>query len=184
MSPLSRGLPKGSLFNTYYTEVRGKALLFSLDCSTLSLIRTLYRWVLSKEISSTIFKTFSMTWPGIEPRSRSAFANTQPTKPMNTQKHVDLDLGYHKTAIFHVWIFTFSLKIFKLSQILSIPTRKNLLFLHFNKLLIRFKEIKNSLICRSVLYSIISTFFWYIHIYIYIYINNNNSIQYYSFVST
>ena len=30
---------------------------------------TLYRWVLSKEVSSTIFKVFGMTRPGIEPRS-------------------------------------------------------------------------------------------------------------------
>ena len=35
-------------------------LLLSLDCSTLPLIRTLYCWVLSKEVSSTIFK--SLVW--------------------------------------------------------------------------------------------------------------------------
>ena len=38
----------------------GRALLLSLDSSTLSLIRTLYCWVLSKEVSSTIFK--SLVW--------------------------------------------------------------------------------------------------------------------------
>ena len=62
----SRGRPGGSLFNSYYTEVLGRALLFSLNCSTLSLIRTLYRWVLNKEESSTIFKVFGMTQPGIQ----------------------------------------------------------------------------------------------------------------------
>ena len=40
----------------------------SLDCSTLPLIRTLYCWVLSKVVSSTIFKVFGMTRPGIEPQ--------------------------------------------------------------------------------------------------------------------
>ena len=45
---------------------RGRALLFSLDCSTLSL----------KEVSSTIFKVFGMTQPGIEPRSPGPLANT------------------------------------------------------------------------------------------------------------
>ena len=37
----SRGWLKGSLFNSYYIEVEGKALLLSLDCFTLSLICTL-----------------------------------------------------------------------------------------------------------------------------------------------
>ena len=43
--------------------------LLSLDSSTLPLIRTLYCRVLSKEASSTIFKVFDMTRPGIERRS-------------------------------------------------------------------------------------------------------------------
>ena len=37
----SRGQPKGSLFNSYYTKMWGRALLLSLDCSTLLLIHTL-----------------------------------------------------------------------------------------------------------------------------------------------
>ena len=36
----SRGWPEGSLFNSYYTKVWGRALLLFLDCSTLPLIRT------------------------------------------------------------------------------------------------------------------------------------------------
>ena len=63
----SREQPEGSLFNSYNTEVLGSALL-SLDCSTLPFIHTLYCWVLSKEVSSTIFKVFGMTQPGIELR--------------------------------------------------------------------------------------------------------------------
>ena len=39
---LSQGRPEGSLFDSYYTDVKGRALLLSLDCSTLLLIRTLY----------------------------------------------------------------------------------------------------------------------------------------------
>ena len=68
-SDLSWGWPEGSFFNSFYTEVLGRAQFLSLDCSTLPLIRTLYCWVLSKEVSSTIFKVFGMTRPGIEPRS-------------------------------------------------------------------------------------------------------------------
>ena len=49
--------------------------LFSLDCSTLPLIRTLYCWVLSKEVSSIIFKVFGMTRPAIEPGSSRPLAN-------------------------------------------------------------------------------------------------------------
>ena len=69
----SRGQPEGSLFNSYYTEVWGRALLLSLDCSTLPLIRALYCWVLSKEASSTIFKVFDTTRPGIEHSTHSLY---------------------------------------------------------------------------------------------------------------
>ena len=80
---LNRGQPEGSLFNSYNTELYGRALLLSLDCSTLPLICTLYCRVLSKVVSSTIFKVFGMTQPGIEPRSPKPFANTLPTRPMS-----------------------------------------------------------------------------------------------------
>ena len=58
-----------------------RTLLLSLDCSTLPLIRTLYCWVLSKEVLCIILKVFGMTWPGIESRAPGPLANTQPTKP-------------------------------------------------------------------------------------------------------
>ena len=64
----SLGRPEGSLFHSYLTDVLGRALLLSLDCSTLPSMRTLYCWVLSKEVSSTIFKVFGMTRPRIEPK--------------------------------------------------------------------------------------------------------------------
>ena len=43
---------------------------------------TLDCWALSKEVSSTIFKVFGMTQPGIEPKSPGPLANTQHTRPM------------------------------------------------------------------------------------------------------
>ena len=58
-------------------------LLLSQDCSNLPLIHTLYCWVLSKEVSSTIFKVFGMTQPGIEPKSHRPLKNTLPTCPMS-----------------------------------------------------------------------------------------------------
>ena len=71
----SQGHPEGSFFNSYYTEVQGRALLLSLDCSNLPLIRTLYCWVLTKEVSSIIFKVFGMMQPGIEPRSPGPYCS-------------------------------------------------------------------------------------------------------------
>ena len=81
----SRGQPEGSLFNSFYIKVLGRAVLLSLDCSALPLIRTLYCWVLGKDVSSTIFKVFGMTWPGIEPKSPRPLANTLPTRPNYVQ---------------------------------------------------------------------------------------------------
>ena len=42
-----------------------------------------YCCVLSKEVSSTIFKVFGMTWLGIESKSHGPLANTLPTRPMS-----------------------------------------------------------------------------------------------------
>ena len=81
----SQGRPEGSHFNSYYTKVSGRALLLSLDCSTLPSIHTLYCWLLSKEVSSTILKVFGMMWPGIEPRSTGPLANTLPTGCLTIQ---------------------------------------------------------------------------------------------------
>ena len=39
--------------------------------------------MLSKEATSTIFKVFGMTRPGVEPRSPEPLANTLPTRPMS-----------------------------------------------------------------------------------------------------
>ena len=75
----SRRRPEGSLLNSYYTET----LLLFQDYSTLSTICTLYCWVLSNEVSSTIFKVFNMTRPGIEPRSPWPLANTLPSRSMS-----------------------------------------------------------------------------------------------------
>ena len=45
-------------------------------------MRTLYCWVLSKEVSSTIFKVFGMTRPEMELRSPGPLANTLPARSM------------------------------------------------------------------------------------------------------
>ena len=87
----SRGQPEGSLFNSYYTEVWGRTILLSLDCSTLPLIHTLYCWVLSKEVSSTSFKVFGMMQPGIEPRSPGSLANTLVTGPWFSISELESD---------------------------------------------------------------------------------------------
>ena len=66
----------------------GEALLLPQNSSTLPLIRTLYYRVLSNEVSSTIFKVFGMTWPGIEPRSPGSLANILPTRPMSQLNNI------------------------------------------------------------------------------------------------
>ena len=83
LSPLVEGDPKAPFSIATTPRCRRRALFLSLDCSTLPLIRTLYCWVLSKDVSSTIFKVFGMTRPGIEPRSPGPLVNTLPTRPMS-----------------------------------------------------------------------------------------------------
>ena len=78
------------------------ALLLSLDCSTLPLIRTLYCWVSSKEVTSTIFKVFGMTRPRIEPRSPGPLANT-----LLTRTNLEFfELALRKLTIWSILIFS------------------------------------------------------------------------------
>ena len=56
-------------------------------------IHTLYCWVLSKKVSSTIFKVFGMMRPGIEHRSPGPLANTLPTGPIWKKKWIDMFLS-------------------------------------------------------------------------------------------
>ena len=79
-SDLSQGWSEGSFFNSYYTEVYGRALLHFLDCSTLLLILN-FNLVLSTAASSTIFWVSGMTRLGIEPRSPGPLMNTVLIKP-------------------------------------------------------------------------------------------------------
>ena len=53
------------------------------------MIRTLLCWVLSKEISSTIFCVFGMTVPEIEPWSLWLLLNTLSTRPMGWCSNID-----------------------------------------------------------------------------------------------
>ena len=77
------GVPKNPFSIATTPRCRGGRSSFLLDCSSLLLIHTLYCWVLSKEVSSTIFKVFGMTRPGIVLRSPGPLANTLPTKSPN-----------------------------------------------------------------------------------------------------
>ena len=86
----SRRWPDGSLFNSYYTKVLERALLLSLNCFTLPLFRILWFWVLSKEVSNTIFWVFGMTRPGIEPRFSGLLVNTKLVWPMLWSNSSDL----------------------------------------------------------------------------------------------
>ena len=99
----SRGRPKGSLFKIYYTEVLGRAQLLSLDCSTLPLIRTLWCWMLSKEVSSTVFKVFSMTQPGTKPRSPGPLSNTLPTRPKWLLNRISSLKPYNCLQTISIW---------------------------------------------------------------------------------
>ena len=71
---------KAPLSITTTPRCRGRRYSFPL-------IAPLYPWyvphdaVLSKEVSSTIFKVFGLTQPGIEPRSPGPLASTLPTRP-------------------------------------------------------------------------------------------------------
>ena len=83
--PLVKGDQKAPFSIATTPRCKGRALLLSQNCSTLPSIHTLYCRVLSKEVSSTIFKVFGMTRPGIEPRSPGSLTNTLPTRPMSRE---------------------------------------------------------------------------------------------------
>ena len=68
------GDPKASFSITTTLNVLGRALLLSLDCSSLPMICTFQCWVLSKQA----FWVFDMTRPEIESRSPGPLANTLP----------------------------------------------------------------------------------------------------------
>ena len=116
----SRGRPEGSLFNSYYTEMLERALLLSQDCSYLPWIYTLYCWVLSKEVSSTVLKVFGMTRPGIEARSHGPLANTQPTRPMSWLSYIyiyEMSMWTKRRSIYiYIYIYIYSTLIFMYTQ--------------------------------------------------------------------
>ena len=102
---------------------RGGCYSFPWIASTLPLIRTLKCWVLSKEVSSTIFKVFSMTRPGIEPRSPRPLTNTLPTRLMRIlDKRLELQVTILNTNNLVIWhqVFITNLKFFFNKYIWSI----------------------------------------------------------------
>ena len=68
--------PKASFSIATTPRCRGGCYSYPWIAPPLPLICTLYCWVLSKAVSSTIFKVFDMTRPGIEPSSPGPLANT------------------------------------------------------------------------------------------------------------
>ena len=76
------GDTKTSFSIAYTQRCRGWRYSFPWIAFTLPFIRTLYCRVLSKEVSSTVFKVFGMARSGIEPRSPGPLANTLPTWPL------------------------------------------------------------------------------------------------------
>ena len=103
----SRGRPEDSLFNSYYTKVCVGGGRYSFPWIAPlypQYIRTLYCRVLSKEVSSTIFKVFGMTQPGIELRSPGPLANTLPTRPMWAHYiGIPVTLEFFSKTITPVW---------------------------------------------------------------------------------
>ena len=54
--------------------------------NSFSWIAPLFSWYIpynAEEVSSTIFKVFGMTQPGIEPKSPRPLVNTLPARPMS-----------------------------------------------------------------------------------------------------
>ena len=106
----SRGLSEGSLFNSYYTEVSGRALLHSLDCSILPLILTLKWWVLNMVASSAppFFLVFAMTQPRILNPGLPGHWQTLTIRPINTHiivKKISLLLTFTLFKFIHVYPF-------------------------------------------------------------------------------
>ena len=103
----SRGRFKAPFSIATTPRCRGGRYSPSLDCSTLSLIRTLYCWMLSKEVSSTIFKVFGMTRPGIEPWSPGTLTNTPGpmTNPLGqwVRKLHKYDIGKKNPKLFVIY---------------------------------------------------------------------------------
>ena len=86
------------LFFRLFTQVH---LLIdgSVECQYVTLIRTLYCWVLSKEVSRTIFKVFDMMRPGIEPRSPGPLAKV----PITSHKQKIRDKNRMFTFLYGTW---------------------------------------------------------------------------------
>ena len=59
--------------------------------------------MLSKEVSSTIFKVFGMTRPGIEPWSPWLLAKTLPTRPMSRLLYLNVVWNYFKYPIKEIY---------------------------------------------------------------------------------
>ena len=68
--------------------------------------------MLSKEVSSTIFKIFGLMWPGFETRSPGPLANTLPTRPILTVNKL-IRLWSIKSFLWLWWIVGYCWKILR-----------------------------------------------------------------------
>ena len=73
--------------------------------------------MLSKEVSSTIFKVFGMTRSGIEPRSPGSLANTQPIRPMSRSILNFIDLSIIMERVINVLSLVSTVVLFGLLRI-------------------------------------------------------------------
>ena len=103
-----RGWPESFLFTSYCTKMKRRALLLSLYYSTLPLIHTLQCWVLSNEVSSTIFWVFGMTRLKIEPWSAGPlgikaglYLSKGICSKVNVIARMEFELAYFETAVHH-----------------------------------------------------------------------------------
>ena len=154
------GYQKAS-FSIAITNCVCRGLLISLDCSTLPSIHILYCWVLSKEVSSTIFKVFGMTRPGIESRSpRPKYINFFFPLKNSLYRSLDIFMNYNFSSLckrFYILLSSFEC----------------VWMIHFDP--IYFVKLTNNGQNIVILTTKIRTVVWihqalYIYIYIYIYI--------------
>ena len=91
---------------------------FSLDWSNVTLIHTLQYWILSKDVSSTIFEFLVENRPEIESRYSEPLVNTLTARPMKILKRLRILYKYkdyysHQHIFCKILLIT-DIKIYKL----------------------------------------------------------------------
>ena len=94
-----------SLFNSYNTEVLGRALPLFSGLLHFILDSYLTCWVLSKEVSSIIFCVFGMTRLGIESRSSRSLTNTLTIMTIYT--HLNTNRSVYTSVCGYIYIYIY-----------------------------------------------------------------------------